>query len=123
MDSKGWSRKKSCLINVVLVAVLSLPCALGFNVLSGIEPLGAGSTILDLEDFIISNNILPLGSLVYVLFCSVKRYGWGWDKLMEEANTGEGLKLKNWMRPIFTYVVPAAIIVIYVYGLFTFPWK
>ena len=79
------------MINLVGVLVLSMPCVLGYNVWSGITPLGAGSTILDLEDFIVSNNILPLGSLVYLLFC-VSRRGWGWESFLAEANTGSGLK-------------------------------
>ncbi len=79
MDKWGWSRKKACLINVILVAVLSLPCALGFNVLSWIAPLGEGSVVLDLEDFIVSNNLLPIGSMIYVIFCCNNKKGWGWD--------------------------------------------
>jgi NSS family neurotransmitter:Na+ symporter len=92
MDLWGWSRKKASIINTILIIVLSMPCVLGFNVLSGFNPLGEGTNILDLEDFIISYNLLPLGSLLYLLFC-VTRYGWGFDKYMEEVNTGEGMKL------------------------------
>ena len=93
MDKWGWSRKKSCLINLILVIILSLPCALGFNLLSGFQPLGAGTNVLDLEDFIVSNNILPIGSLVYVLFCCLKKKGWGWDNFIAEANCGKGAQL------------------------------
>lgn len=93
MDLWGWSRKKAVLVNGIAIFVLSMPCVLGFNVWSGFQPLGAGSTIQDLEDFIISNNLLPLGSLVYLLFC-VTRYGWGWDNFIKEADTGNGIKFQ-----------------------------
>ena len=113
---KGWSRKKSSIINLVLVLVLSLPCALGFNVLSGIQPFGAGSNIMDLEDFIISNNILPLGSLVFVLFCTSKKYGWGWKNYLEEANAGQGLKLPGKLRVYCTFILPVILLVVWVQG-------
>ena len=115
MDLKGWSRKKTVIINGVALLVLSLPCVLGFNVLSFIQPLGAGSTIMDLEDFIISNNILPLGSLVYLTFCTYK-FGWGWDKFTLEANTGDGLKFPTKLRVYFKYVLPLIILFIFVQG-------
>ncbi|MCI9414947.1 MAG: sodium-dependent transporter [Clostridiales bacterium] len=115
MDLRGWSRRKSVLINLVLILVLSLPCVLGFNLLSGIQPFGAGSTIQDLEDFLVSNNVLPLGSLVYLMFC-VSRYGWGWDKFTAEANAGKGMKFPKTMRLYVTYVLPAIILVIFVQG-------
>ena len=89
MDRKGWSRGKAVAVNMVVMILLSLPAVLGFNVLSGIQPLGAGTNIMDLEDFIVSNNILPLGSVVFVMFC-VSRYGWGWKNFIKEADTGEG---------------------------------
>ncbi len=92
MDLFHWSRKKSCLINLVALIVLSLPCVFGYNIWSAIQPLEEGSTILDLEDFIVSNMMLPVGSLVYLLFC-VTRYGWGFDHYLKEANTGEGIKM------------------------------
>lgn len=116
MDLFGWSRKKACLINGIAMFFLSLPCILGFNVWSSIQPLGAGSGIMDLEDFFVSNILLPLGSLCFVLFC-VTRYGWGWDKFIEEANQGKGMKVPNWMRPYITFVVPAIILVIFVMGI------
>jgi len=116
MDSKGWSRKKSCAINLVAVLILSVPCALGFNVLAGFEPIGAGSCVLDLEDFIISNNILPIGSLIYVLFCTSKRFGWGWKNFVEEANTGKGLKVSNKLYYYCKIVIPVLIIVLWVWG-------
>lgn len=114
IDLFGWTRKKACLINMMILFVGSIPCALGFNVWSGFSIAGKG--IMDLEDFAVSNLLLPLGSLVYVLFC-VTRYGWGWDAFMEEANTGKGLKVASWMRPYMTYVIPVLIIVIFVLGI------
>ena len=96
--------------------VLSLPCALGFNVLSGIQPLGSGTSIMDLEDFLVSNILLPGGSLIFILFC-VSRYGWGWDNFVQEANAGKGLKIKKWMRGYMTYVLPVIVAVILILGL------
>lgn len=116
MDLFGWSRKKACVVNAVLMFALSLPCALGFNVLSGFQPMGAGTTVLDLEDFIVSNLLLPGGSLIFVIFC-VSRYGWGWDNFVSEANTGKGLKVKKWMRPYTTFVLPVIVVIILVLGL------
>ena len=116
MDSRGWSRKKSCIINIFLMIILSLPCALGFNVLSGIQPMGEGSTILDLEDFIISNNILPLGSVVYVLFCTSNKYGWGWDNFLKEVNTGKGLKYPSWVYAYAKYILPILLIGLWAQG-------
>lgn len=118
MDIWGWSRKKACAINFVIVALLSLPCAFGSNLLSMIQPFGEGSAILDLEDFIVSNVLLPAGSLIYVLFCTNK-HGWGWKNFTEEANEGTGLKIKNWTRGYMTYVLPVIVAVILVYGLVT----
>lgn len=115
MDLKSCSRKKAILLNLVLIFILSLPCALGFNVLSDIQPLGAGSTIQDLEDFIVSNNLLPIGSLMYLLFCT-SRYGWGWKNFTKEANTGKGIKFPNWIRPYVSYILPIIIIVIFIQG-------
>ena len=114
---KGMSRKKACLVNLFAVIILSLPCALGFNVLSFIQPLGAGSTVLDIEDFIISNNILPLGSLIYVLFCTSKKYGWGWDNFIEEANTGRGIKFPVFLRVYAKYILPVILIVFWIQGI------
>ena len=116
MDKWGWSRKKAVLINLGLMLVLALPCCLGTNLLSGIQPLGAGSTIMDLEDFIISNNLLPLGSLVYVLFCTSNKYGWGWNNFLLEANAGKGLKIPDKIRIYAKYVMPVVIIVLWAYG-------
>ena len=117
MDLFGWTRKKTCLVNSILIFLLSLPCVLGFNVWSGFQPLGPGTGVMDLEDFMVSNLLLPLGSLIYVLFC-VTRYGWGWNKFVAEANEGIGLKVANWMRPYMTFVLPAIVLVIFLMGIF-----
>lgn len=114
-DLWGWSLKKSIVFNAVLITILSLPCALGFNVWSFIQPLGVGSSIQDLEDFIVSNNILPLGSLVYLLFC-VTKYGWGWKNFTKEANEGKGMKFPEWARIYVTYILPLIVLFIFVQG-------
>ena len=119
MELWGWSRKKACIINGVAMFVLSLPCILGFNVWKDFAPLGEGTNIMDLEDFIVSNLLLPIGSLIFVLFCTT-RYGWGWKKFVEEANEGKGLKVAKWMRPYMTFVLPVIIIVIFLIGLWNF---
>lgn len=116
MDLTGCSRKKAAFVNVFLMILLSLPCVLGFNLLSGFEPLGAGTSIMDLEDFLVSNITLPIGSLIYLLFCT-SRYGWGWKNFLEEANTGKGLKLRNGLRFYMTYILPIIILVIFVLGI------
>ena len=115
IDLWGWTRKKSVLVNLVLILVLSLPCVLGFNVWSGIAPLGAGSTIQDLEDFIVSNNLLPLGSLLYLLFCT-SRYGWGWDNFIAEADAGKGIKFPKWARFYVSFILPLIVLFILVMG-------
>lgn len=117
IDIFGWSRNKSVLVSAVLIVVLSMPCVLGFNVLAGFEPLGAGTNIMDLEDFIVSNNLLPLGSLGYVLFCTRKN-GWGWAGFLEEANTGKGIRFPEWLKNYISYVLPLIIIVIYLKGYY-----
>ena len=114
-DLWNWERKKAVLINGIIIFITSLPCILGFNVLSFITPLGAGSTIQDLEDFIVSNNLLPLGSLIYLLFCT-SRYGWGWDNFIQEANTGKGIRFPRWGKAYFTYILPVIIIFILLMG-------
>lgn len=115
MDLWGWTRKKAVAVNIAAVILLSMPCVLGFNLLSGIQPLGSGTTILDLEDFIVSSNLLPLGSLVYLLFCT-SRYGWGWKNFLGEANTGKGIKFPGWMRVYVTYILPLIVLLIFVQG-------
>lgn len=117
----GWSRPKGCVVCAAGIFLLALTTALGYSVIK-CQPFAEGTAWLDLWDFIVSNNILPLGSLVLALFCCNK-FGWGWDKFMEEANTGKGLKIKSWMKPIFKYFVPAAILFIYIYGMINFQWK
>lgn len=116
IDLFGWSRKRACAVNCVLMFVLSLPCALGFNVLSSIQPMGENSTIMDLEDFLVSNILLPLGSLIFVIFC-VCRYGWGWDNFIAEANEGRGPKVAKWMRGYMTFVLPVIVLVIFIIGI------
>lgn len=109
----GWSRKKSVLINLVLITILSLPCALGFNILSDWQIIGKG--VLDFEDFLVSNNLLPLGSLVYLLFC-VTRYGWGWDNFIQEVNTGKGIKFPTAIRYYLVYILPFIVLYIFIQG-------
>jgi NSS family neurotransmitter:Na+ symporter len=116
-DVHGISRKRSTVINGIVLWVLALPCALGFNVLSFIQPFGEGSMILDLEDFIMSNNLLPLGSLFVLLFCCHK-WGWGWDKFVAEADQGKGMKFPHWLRGYLTYVLPCIILVIFSLGYY-----
>lgn len=116
MDLTGWSRKKVALLNTVLIILLSLPCVLGYNVWSGFQPFGEGSAVLDLEDFLVSNIWLPLGSLVYLLFCTT-RYGWGWKNFKEEANEGGGLKVRDGIRFYVSYILPLIVLVIFVLGI------
>lgn len=116
MDLSGWSRKKACLFNGILMLLLSMPCVLGFNVLSKFQPLGPGTGVLDLEDFVVSNLLLPLGSLIFIFFCT-SRYGWGWKNFTKEANVGKGLKVQRWMRGYMCYVLPVLVAVILVLGL------
>lgn len=115
MDLWGWERKKAVLVNGILIILLSMPCVLGFNVLGQITPLGAGSTIQDLEDFIVSNNLLPIGSLLYLLFCTSKK-GWGWKNFIAEADAGKGLKFPQWSRFYVRYILPLIILFILVMG-------
>lgn len=121
IDMLGWERKKTVLLNLILIMVLSLPAILGFNILSGIEPLGPGTGIMDLEDFLVSYNLLPLGSMVFVLFCA-KRNGWGWQAFLAEANAGNGRKLSAavWMKCYMTFFLPLIIIVVYLKGYYDF---
>lgn len=118
-DMFEMSRKKACLINGILMLVLCLPCILGFSVWSGFKPFGGSSSIMDLEDFLVSNIILPLGSLIFVLFCTWKK-GWGWNNFIEEANTGKGLRVKKWMHGYMTYVLPVIIFALFVFGMYNF---
>lgn len=117
MDLFGWTRKKSVTVSAILMILLSMPAVLGYNVLSDIQPLGTGSTIMDLEDFIVSNNLLPLGSLGYVLFCT-KKNGWGWDAFLKEANAGKGLAFPHFLKHYVSYGIPLIIAVIYLKGYY-----
>lgn len=116
MDMTGWSRKKTCIVSAVAVFVLSLPCVFGYNIWSSFTPLGEGSAVLDLEDFIVSNILLPGGSLLIILFCTL-RYGWGWKNFKAEANEGKGLKVAEWMRGYMTFVLPVIVLIILIMGL------
>lgn len=121
-EMTGWSRRKGCVICGIAVFITSTTTALGYSVWK-FQPFADGSAWLDFWDFLVSTNLLPLGSLAIAIFCCNKRYGWGWDKLVAEANTGKGLKVQQWMKPIFCYVVPCAIILLYITGLINFPWR
>ena len=118
-DLLGWSRAKTCALSGLALVVLSLPCVLGFNVLSFIQPFGEGSSIMDLEDFLVNNLLLPLGSLTVVLFCTCK-FGWGWDKFLAEANAGKGRKLSPRLRIYLTWVLPLIIVFVFCVGLYSF---
>ena len=115
MDMWGWSRKKAVAVNLIAIFLLSMPCVLGFNLWAEFQPMGPGSNVSDLEDFIISNNLLPLGSLVYLLFC-VSSKGWGWKNFLSEANTGSGLKFPNGVRLYVSYILPLIVLFIFVMG-------
>jgi len=121
-EKTGWSRPKGAIICGIGIFILSTTTALGYSLIQ-FQPFAEGSAFLDFWDFIVSYNLLPIGSLIFVIFCCSKRYGWGWDNFMKEANTGKGLKVQNWMKPIFFVVVPVAILVIYIMGLINFQWK
>ena len=117
MDMLGCSRKKSVGINFVLITVLSMPAVLGFNLLSNVQPLGEGTGIMDMEDFLVSSNLLPLGSLVFLMFC-VRKNGWGFENFIKEANEGEGVKYPKWLRAYMQYVLPIIVTVIYLKGYY-----
>lgn len=115
IDRYGMHRRRAVVVNAVLLWLLSLPCALGFNVLSGFTPFGPGSCVLDLEDFIMSNNLLPLGSLLIVLFCSLHS-GWGWDNFAKEANAGTGIRLHGLLRVYLRWILPVIIVILFISG-------
>lgn len=117
MDLWGWTRKKAVIFNIAAVILLSMPCVLGYSLWSGVQPFGEGSTIMDLEDFIVSNNLLPLGSMVYLMFCTT-RHGWGWENFITEANSGHGLKMPKApiIRTYLSYGLPAITVLIYIKG-------
>jgi Na+-dependent transporters of the SNF family len=116
IDCRGMERKKACLINAVAIVFLSLPCILGFNVLSGFQPFGPGTGVLDLEDFFVSSLLLPIGSLLFLVFCT-NRYGWGWDNFLKEANTGKGLKYPTRARFYVTWILPAIVLFVMIKGI------
>ena len=115
IDTFGWSRKKAVLINCAFILAASLPCVLGYNVLSGLRLIG-GRDVLDSEDFLVSNLLLPIGSMIYLLFC-VSKWGWGFDNYLAEANTGSGIRLPRALKPLLQFVLPALILLILVQGL------
>ena len=115
-DLTGWERNKTSIICCIAIIVLSLPCALGFNLWSNIEPLGAGTGIMDLEDFVVSNCLLPLGSLIYVIYCTNK-FGWGWDNFTKEANEGKGIKMSNAFYLYCKFILPIIILIIFGLGI------
>ena len=117
MELTGWSRKKSSFVNAIAIILLSIPCVLGYNLWSWDGFAVFGGAVLDFEDFLVSNLFLPLGSLVYLLFCT-RRYGWGWKNFTTEANTGKGLKMQNWMRGYITYILPLIVLFIFFFGLY-----
>lgn len=120
-EMTGWKRPLGCIVCGAGVFLLALTTALGYSKFN-FQPFAEGTAWLDFWDFIVSNNVLPLGSLVFALFCCNK-FGWGWENFVAEANAGKGMKIKSWMKPVFRYVVPAAIVFIYLYGMVTFKWK
>ena len=121
MELTGFNRKKTSIVNMILVALLSMPCVLGFNLWS-FDWLGVfGGSFLDFEDFLVSNIWLPLGSLIYLLFCTSK-FGWGWKNYKEEANTGKGIKIHNWMRVYLTYILPLIVLFIFAFGIYDKFW-
>ena len=117
----GWSRPKGCIVCGIGIFLLGLTTALGYSVFH-FQPFAEGSAWLDFWDFIVSTNCLPIGAFVFAVFCCYK-FGWGWDNFVAEANAGKGMKVQSWMKPIFMYVVPIAVIALYIYGLATFGWK
>ena len=119
MDEWNWSRKNATITVFFMLLILSLPAILGFNVLSGVTPFGAGTGIMDLEDFLVSNNLLPLGSLLYVMFCT-RKTGWGWENFKKEANEGKGAKVPNWLGVYMKYILPIIIIGVYLKGYYDF---
>ena len=118
----GWGRRRGSVACAVVLFATSLTTALGYNVWSGFTPFAAGTSVLDVWDFIVNMNLLPVGCIIYAVFCCT-RFGWGWEKFVTEANAGSGWKVKAWMKPLFQYVIPAVVLFLYIYGLVTFAWK
>jgi len=122
MEIFSFSRQKASIVNFFIVLVFALPCAFGFNIWESFAPLGAGTIVLDLEDFILSNNLLPLGALVYCLFCTHKA-GWGWGNFIQEADTGSGPAFPKILKPWFSYVIPILIVIVFVMGYYDIFFK
>ena len=122
LDTTKLTRRKACIIDGALMFALSLPCVLGFNVWSKFQPFAEGSGIMDLEDFVVSNLILPIGCIVFIIFCTSK-YGWGWKNFLAEANEGKGLKIAKWLRPYMAYVMPVIIAIVLIVGLINFNYS
>lgn len=116
MDIWAIDRKEAAIINLFIVGIASMPCILGYNLWSGFTPFGANTAVLDLEDFIVSNLLLPIGSVIYLLFC-VSKYGWGFKNYTKEANEGKGFKVPNWIRGYLTYILPVIILFLFVQGI------
>lgn len=121
-EMTGWSRPKGAIVCGIGIIITSTTTALGYSVFT-FQPFAEGTAWLDLWDFLVSYTLLPIGSLIIVLFCCNKHFGWGWENFLNEANSGKGAKVKQWMKPIFCYLVPIAILIIYIIGLINFPWK
>ena len=115
MDVWGWTRKKASTVNCVTMFLLSLPCTLGFNVLSGFQPFGEGSSVLDLEDFLLSNNLLPFGALLFLSFCC-HRWGWGWNNFIAETDQGQGARFPPWLKPYLQYILPCVLVFLFIQG-------
>lgn len=118
MDLTGCCRQRAALVNIIAILLLSLPCVFGFNWLSGFSPLGKGTTVLDFEDFLVSNNLLPIGSLIFLLFCT-SRWGWGFSSFIREANAGQGLQVPQWIRVYISYVLPFIVLFLFLQGYWT----
>lgn len=118
MDAWGMGRKKAVWLNFVIVSIASIPCVLGFNRWSAFQPLGAGTNVLDLEDFLVSTLLLPIGSLIYLFFC-VSRWGWGFDRYLEECNAGKGAKMPRWLQKYLTWVLPIFVVILLIQGIAT----
>ena len=116
-DIFGWNRIKASIICCVIMLILSLPCVLSFCVFK------TSFAVLDIEDFLVSNILLPIGSLVFVLYCTNRKHGWGWENFTMEANTGKGLKVKNWMRVYLSYILPIIIFALFLIGIITFDYS
>ena len=119
----GWNRKKGSVVTGIIVFLSALTTALGYSVLSGFQPFAPGSAWLDFWDFIVSTNLLPIGALIMTLFCVSDCFGWGWENFKAEANAGKGLKVQDWMKPVFQFVVPIVVIALYIIGLKEFQWR